>query len=142
MLTGYRYGCASGLGYGYGNSKGSGFGSGYLSGYGSGDHFGYGAGDGEGDGDHYGYGYGDSSGDGYGYGDGYGRCPAFERAELVWPGYMRVACEIHSVEIWREHWRAIALHHGKDCEECIAFAVLEWAEKASAELLRKWENEP
>ncbi len=107
--SGYGYGDGSGYGYGYGSGYGSGYGDGY--GYGSG----YGDGDGYGSGDGSGYGYGYGSGDGYGDGSGYGRAIADisgNPALLVWPGWVRVGCQLRSIPDWRENWEAVASQHG------------------------------
>jgi hypothetical protein len=74
---------------------------------------GYGCGDGSGCGDGYGDGYGCGDGCGYGSGSGDGD-PIGEvggysvtRAPGPWP-VVRVGCEVHTLERWRERWREIA----------------------------------
>jgi len=120
---------------GFGSGFGSGFGTGDGTGYGFGDGDGFGFGDSFGDGDNFGYGFGDGSGSGfgsgdgdsfgdsygygYGYGCGYGDDSTFfkltgervgdfsvEYCE-VW-GLIKIGCEIHTLEYWRENWRDIA----------------------------------
>ena len=134
--SGYVYGSGSGFGFGSGSGDGDGYG------YGSGFGFGYGSGDGDGYGFGFGFGYGFGSGygSGYGSGDGYGSCPLMCRAVLVWPGYVKVGCQTHSVSHWREHWQTIAREREDDIDADTVAAVLEWAEQASAELLAKWED--
>jgi hypothetical protein len=92
-MTDERDGYGDGYGYGYG--------------YGSGDGYGYGYGSG------YGYGYGSGSG----YGEPIGRAGDHVVAVLApWP-YVRVGCEIHSLEYWKDHWREIAAKHGLNVTE-------------------------
>jgi hypothetical protein len=74
--------------------------SGYGSGAGYGDGYGYG----------YGYGYGSGYGDGDGYGEKIGTVGSYD-VLCVFPGYVRVGCEVHSVASWKEVWRDVARKH-------------------------------
>ena len=95
---------------GDGNGEGSGDGDGFGEGLGDGD----GLGDGFCDGDGFGIGYGFGGGYGHGYGEGLGAqittIGPYAVIE-VFPGYIQVGCEIHSVDWWREHWTAVARRH-------------------------------
>lgn len=103
---------------------------------------GYGAGCGDGDGDSYGdgsgygygygYGYGSSIGDGYGYGygnsEGYGEIIGSIRlfdVSVPFPGYVKVGCQVHSLEHWRANWRAIADKHEIEVYESDVLELLE-----------------
>jgi hypothetical protein len=126
-----------------GDGDGSGYGSGYGDGDGSGYGSGYGSGDGYGDGDGSGYGSGYGSGDGYGdgSGDGYGqRLDTVGSHEVVllspWP-YVRVGCELHSIETWREQWRAVAREHILSISEDEAAKLLDLAGQAYADATMK-----
>jgi hypothetical protein len=89
---GYGYGDGSGYGYGYGDGTGSGYGDGYGDGTGFGDGFGNG----------FGFGYGSDYGDHIG---NIGKHAVF--VLLPWP-YVRVGCQCHSIDYWRNHWREVA----------------------------------
>jgi hypothetical protein len=107
------YGHGYGDGYGYGSGSGSGDGSGS----GSGSGYGYGSGSGSGDGSGSGSGSGDGSGYGYGYGYGYGfgyvmgivndyeiiKCDPFP--------YLKIGCEIHTIDWWLSNWEATSKQH-------------------------------
>ena len=101
----------------------SGFG-GYGCGYGSG----YGCGSG----------YGSGFGDGYGYGSGY----IDEHSVLVvWPGYLRIGCQVHSLEHWREHWQEIAAAEDVSVSEDAAEEILSAAEAVTMEQVQEsWED--
>ena len=112
------------LGYGYGDGYCYGYGSGSGDGSGDGDGYGYGAGDGYGDGSGYGYGYCDGYGHGLGCGSGYGIGDRYgvpvatlgerEVRAIIspWGRAASVGCLVHSLDTWRERWRAIAQEHG------------------------------
>src|SRR5690606_25268682 len=104
--------------------SGAGFGCGYGDSYGHGLDYGYGdgAGFGCGYGDSYGFCY--ASGDGYGYGDGAGfgcghgvLVATLDEHEVravitPWGRTVRVGCQVHGLDVWRERWREIAREHG------------------------------
>jgi len=104
MINGHGQGHGSGDGYGYG------YGDGHGDGYGSG--YGYGDGDGDGYGDGYGHGSGYGHGHGHGDGDGdgllLGTLKGYE-VKLFTPwNYIKVGCQIHSLEQWEKNWRKIS----------------------------------
>ena len=95
------YNHGSGFGYGDGYGSGYGYGYGYGSGFGSG--FGYGDGHGYGSGDGYGDGYGDKD-----WGSVIGAVSDYKVVYLApWP-YVKVGCEVHHIDHWRERWQDIA----------------------------------
>ena len=128
-------------GYGYGHCHGFGDGSGYGLGCGDGygDGYGSGFGDGDGCGDGYGDSYADGSGAGYGYGICVGSVPWY--APIVhWPGYLRIGCQVHSLEHWREHWQEIAAAEGVIVSEDAAEEILAAAEAVTMDLIEvAWE---
>jgi len=96
----------SGNGYGYGSGYDSGSGYGYGCGYG------YGSGSGEGSG--YGYGYDSGCS---GWGDTVGQIDGYDVIHLTpWP-YVKVWCQVHSVEHWHKHWRKIARENSVAIDE-------------------------
>ena len=118
MTSGYGDGC----GYGYGDCSGSGFGSGF------------------GFGDGYGSGYGCGCGEGFGDGICVGSVPWYA-AIVHWPGYLRIGCQCHSIEHWREHWRAIAAAEEVYLSEDAAEAILAAAEAVTMEQIEvAWEE--
>jgi len=110
-------GDGSGDGYGSGSGYGHGYGDGYGHGYGSGDGDGYGHG--------YGYGHGDWDGDGYGHGnesgDGVkiGKIVNFDIIYLFPFPYLKIGCEIHSVDYWRQNWKSLAKNEGLKISDII-----------------------
>ena len=89
-----------------------------------------GSGDGYGSGYGYGYGSGDGSGDGYGSGETLGKVGG-HRVALVWPGYVTVGCQLHTVAWWREHWAGVARAEGLDVSQAEVDALLATAEGAA-----------
>lgn len=102
QLSGDDYGDGEGYGYGAGAGYGEGYGSGAGAGAGNGEGYGYAYADGDG--------YGYSSGSGYGAGDGteIGMVAEHTVASLAPWHYLRIGCQIHSVEWWRQNWRRVA----------------------------------
>ena len=91
-----------------------------------GDGYGYGYGDGDG----YGYGYG--YGSGYGSGDGDGEKIGEINGKVAtvarpW-GIVRVGCQFHSIDHWREHWREIAKANSVSISEAEVDRLLKAAE--------------
>ena len=68
--------------------------------------------EGYGDGYGYGYGYGNGNGDGFGFGFGevIGNIAGFDVC-VPFPGYVKVGCQVHTLEHWRANWRVIADKH-------------------------------
>ena len=81
--------------------------------YGSGDGFGYGYGFGYGDGYGVSDGYGSISGDGYGSvgGSVIGSVNDYEVITCDPFQYLKIGCEIHTVDWWLSNWEATAEHH-------------------------------
>ena len=96
-------------------------------------------GGGYGDGDGYGGGYGDGSGDGSGYGDGSGDGEPVivgfvavvdgKDVNVFLGGYLRVGCQIHTIEWWRENWQATAETEDVEVDEQEAMAIIAKAER-------------
>jgi len=133
----------SGFGYGhdcgYGDSDGFGSGSRYGSGSGSGSGFGFGYGSGSGSGSGFGFGYGDGfgfgSGSRSGYGDGFGSGETlgitvadYECAVIPPWAILKIGCEVHSLDHWREHWQSIADRNAVEVDEEEIMAIIAAAE--------------
>lgn len=119
------YGSGCGHGFGSGSGAGSGHGDGYGDGYG----FCYGSGSGYG----FGYGAGFGNGFGFGYGYGYGEGHAIGKVRgytvsVVWPGWLKVGCRVHSIAAWRERWKDIAEMNGVKVSNSHARRLLSVAE--------------
>ena len=80
-----------------------------------------------------GYGSGSGSGYGYGYGSGDGtKITAIAgydviRVDTPLGTYLRVGCEIGSVEWWSEQWEVVAEKHGECVSEVAALDVMKLA---------------
>ncbi len=108
-----RPGYGYGGGFGSGHCVGDGSGNGSADGFGDGFGFGFGFGCG-GSGNGFGHGFGFGCGgyrDGYGHGYGVAIGDLGGHAVTVhWHGrVVRVGCQVHTVDWWRQSWRAVAM---------------------------------
>ena len=72
-------------------------------------------------------------GDGSGYGDGSGEVIGAVgewQALRVWPGVVRIGCQVHTTAAWRELWNDLAEHHEVDIDEQEVARLLAAAEVA------------